>query len=209
MSLTHRFLNADAFASTGQGLLGNNMFAYCGNNPVNYEDPSGNLYRSFHWQIDYLFFEGFGGIRTSCSIPSISFDFAIYENTEECAGGEATARIGAASLSTLSVSGEGVSLGNLDFSLVECTLKWNCVEVDIGNMLNGNLSAGISWTGKGSLNAMVSGWSPSITFVTDIGRITGTFDIGAVGIGLLLGEEGAYGFNFAPAGFGVGICWEP
>ena len=29
-----RFLNADAFASTGQGLLGNNMFAYCLNNPV-------------------------------------------------------------------------------------------------------------------------------------------------------------------------------
>ena len=36
-----RFINADAFTSTGQGLLGNNMFAYCGNNPVNYEDPSG------------------------------------------------------------------------------------------------------------------------------------------------------------------------
>ena len=36
-----RFINADAFVSTGQGLLGNNMFAYCGNNPVNYVDPSG------------------------------------------------------------------------------------------------------------------------------------------------------------------------
>ena len=29
-----RFLNADSFVSTGQGLLGNNMFAYCRNNPV-------------------------------------------------------------------------------------------------------------------------------------------------------------------------------
>ena len=36
-----RFLNADAFASTGQGILGNNMFAYCGNNPVSCSDPSG------------------------------------------------------------------------------------------------------------------------------------------------------------------------
>ena len=36
-----RFLNADALVSTGQGLLGNNMFAYCGNNPSNYSDPSG------------------------------------------------------------------------------------------------------------------------------------------------------------------------
>ena len=36
-----RFINADAFVSTGQGILGNNMFAYCGNNPVNYIDPMG------------------------------------------------------------------------------------------------------------------------------------------------------------------------
>ena len=36
-----RFLNADAFVSTGQGLLGNNMFAYCGNNPVLRVDSSG------------------------------------------------------------------------------------------------------------------------------------------------------------------------
>ena len=39
-----RFINADVFASTGQGILGNNMFAYCGNNPVSNEDPTGNLY---------------------------------------------------------------------------------------------------------------------------------------------------------------------
>ena len=36
-----RFLNADALVSTGQGVLSNNMFAYCNNNPVVYFDPSG------------------------------------------------------------------------------------------------------------------------------------------------------------------------
>ncbi len=38
-----RFINADALASTGQGVLGNNMFAYCQNNPVNYQDPTGEI----------------------------------------------------------------------------------------------------------------------------------------------------------------------
>ena len=36
-----RFINYDSYASTGQGLVGYNMFVYCGNNPVNCEDPDG------------------------------------------------------------------------------------------------------------------------------------------------------------------------
>lgn len=37
-----RFFNADRFISTG-GILGNNMFAYCLNDPIGYSDVSGNL----------------------------------------------------------------------------------------------------------------------------------------------------------------------
>ena len=49
-----RFINADGMVSTGQGLLGNNMFAYCGNNPVNLYDPDGRCYRvlGFLWKVD-------------------------------------------------------------------------------------------------------------------------------------------------------------
>ena len=36
-----RFINADGYVQTGQGLLDKNMFAYCGNNPVNRVDPTG------------------------------------------------------------------------------------------------------------------------------------------------------------------------
>ena len=39
-----RFINADSYASTGQGILGNNMFAYCGNNPVSREDTGGEFW---------------------------------------------------------------------------------------------------------------------------------------------------------------------
>lgn len=38
-----RFLNADGYITTGQGVLSYNMFAYCGNNPVMYSDPSGMI----------------------------------------------------------------------------------------------------------------------------------------------------------------------
>ncbi|MBO7196527.1 MAG: RHS repeat-associated core domain-containing protein [Clostridia bacterium] len=39
-----RFINADSYVSTGQGLTGYNMFAYCGNNPVMRVDPSGEIW---------------------------------------------------------------------------------------------------------------------------------------------------------------------
>jgi hypothetical protein len=36
-----RFITGDDYPATGQGLTGNNMFAYCGNNPVLRKDESG------------------------------------------------------------------------------------------------------------------------------------------------------------------------
>ncbi len=38
-----RFINCDGFTTTGQGLLGYNMFSYCGNNPIVYADGKGSV----------------------------------------------------------------------------------------------------------------------------------------------------------------------
>ena len=45
--VTHRFINADGLVSTGTGVLGYNMFAYCENCPMLYSDPSGNHASNF------------------------------------------------------------------------------------------------------------------------------------------------------------------
>lgn len=39
-----RFISADDYPTTGQGLIGNNMFAYCGNNPVSRQDDGGEFW---------------------------------------------------------------------------------------------------------------------------------------------------------------------
>ena len=44
--VTGRFVNADGYVSTGQDITGFNMFAYCGNNPVNRADSSGESWWS-------------------------------------------------------------------------------------------------------------------------------------------------------------------
>lgn len=41
-----RFINADRAASTGQGIIGNNMFAYCGNNPTVRLDSDGEAFET-------------------------------------------------------------------------------------------------------------------------------------------------------------------
>ena len=39
--VTGRFINADSLIGANRGMDGNNLYAYCGNNPVMYCDPSG------------------------------------------------------------------------------------------------------------------------------------------------------------------------
>ena len=44
-----RFINADGLSSTGQGFLGCNLFAYCGNNPINRTDLDGLFWKEL-WE---------------------------------------------------------------------------------------------------------------------------------------------------------------
>ena len=49
-----RFINADGYASTGQGLLGGNVFAYCLNNPTYATDRNGRFPVAFKLLEDWL-----------------------------------------------------------------------------------------------------------------------------------------------------------
>ena len=61
-----RFINADAYVSTGQGFVGNNMLAYCNNNPINAYDPHGTWTFTLSLFIDGTFF--FFGVSGSIGI---------------------------------------------------------------------------------------------------------------------------------------------
>ena len=60
---TCRFINMDKFASTGQGLIGINMFAYCNNNPVCYVDEHGDAARPVTMSVN-------DGAYGSCGLAS-------------------------------------------------------------------------------------------------------------------------------------------
>ena len=63
-----RFLNADVYVSTGQGILGNNMYAYCHNNPVKYVDLTGEFVIS-----SILLVSIAGGALAGVTVSTISY----------------------------------------------------------------------------------------------------------------------------------------
>ena len=72
-----RFINADSFASTGQGTTGYNMFAYCGNNPVMYCDPTGEV----PWLIAIVITAIVAVTLSSCSADSTDI---LYPEVTNC-----------------------------------------------------------------------------------------------------------------------------
>ena len=64
-----RFINADSYASTGQGFIGANMFAYCNNNPIRYADHNG---RSLEDIIEWLM-----ALLANTTASRLSFTLAI------------------------------------------------------------------------------------------------------------------------------------
>ncbi len=70
---TGRFLNADGLISTGTGILGYNMYAYCSNNPVMYVDPMGNV----PWKAIGIILGLVGGGGLIMSIPILAVPTAI------------------------------------------------------------------------------------------------------------------------------------
>ena len=77
-----RFVSADVFMTTGQGVLGGNMWAYCANNPVCRYDTSGRLWEEILDLIGSII--GFGGeasYDSSVTVTSPSKAFVFYAET--------------------------------------------------------------------------------------------------------------------------------
>ena len=79
-----RFINADALVSTDQGIIGNNMFAYCNNNPISFADPYGNSCRLVG-----------AGIQFEIDVGGATFgvEIIVYWDVAECCNGGLTVAV--------------------------------------------------------------------------------------------------------------------
>ena len=112
-----RWLNADGFTSTGQGFTGNNMFAYCGNNPVMGCDPTGHAPEWWQWVISgamvvagvVLVATGGGGAVGSALICAGANSIIGGYVSESTGGSSVAGWVGG--MITGAVSGSGASVG--------------------------------------------------------------------------------------------------
>ena len=69
-----RFISADGYVSTGTGILGYNMFAYCNNNPVMRIDPTGE----FWWIVALVVV-----VATTITLSGCSVTYQTSQNGQE------------------------------------------------------------------------------------------------------------------------------
>ncbi len=145
-----RFVSADSYVQTGQGVLGNNMFAYCGNNPVNRADSGGDFW--------HIVVGATAGTLISGVVKAVS---NVIEG-KSVTNGLATAMLaGAASgvLASTGIGAVGMAVGNAAISIAENTVN-QVVEnkgfnnFDVVDMLIdgaiGGVSGAIGGVGKGN-----------------------------------------------------------
>ena len=101
----HRFINADVYASTGQGFVGTNMFAYCCNNPVNREDLTGQFWSEVWEFLKTAFTETGNAIETMA--PAYAGCEAAAAADGPLPFGDIVALIGGAAL-TIGAAGYGI-----------------------------------------------------------------------------------------------------
>ena len=137
-----RFINADSLVSTGQGILGYNMFAYCLNNPVNALDDSG------HFAISAVLIGAAIGFFTAY-IPDVleqmqdGFEWSDFNTFEENTLKYLGATLGGA------VGGFGSALG--------CGLGGTMLANGLGNVIESAFSGGITTVGDALDQFVVGG----------------------------------------------------
>ena len=201
-----RFITADSYVSTGEGILGHNRYAYCNNNPVNYVDYTGeSLIAGLAISVATVATYGFivSSLLTGLSEED-SYSNQLFKDSDEYG----LTRIGyfdfdVADISIGNIVGAisarydvGVLKGSVE--LENLNLGWSLLTAD----------AGISMTG-GNLGAYLG----KIEFSHDLEIITGrklTVGVEAnfgVGVELNLASKTRIGASFGP-GIAFIIEWE-
>ena len=209
---TGRFLNADALLGANGDLISYNLFTYCSNNPVNYYDPFGCSARHASRLARNKIMKAATGstnaevYRTRNNTPSVTIDdfknsntnYSLYDSKRHDPDGVYHEQILSGSLEygidPQAVLGAGVSL-----TAISGRWEWDNFELGLMNFGKAEAYVGKGKGFKGG-GAIVSLWSPDITFTIFDLSITIGANVGSIGaeVDLSNGFKASYanGFGF-------------
>jgi len=214
-----RFLNADVFVSTGQGLLGNNMFAYCMNNPSNYHDPSGNAcIMSCHGRVDLFmsnlsdFAGGGGGMSCWVSaapqyIGETKGEGFLKDTIHNIPGGQAHGRMGYYQYEIFALDTSGVVVADASVALTDATLCYEHSSLTLLRLFSADLFMGMTLEDGLAIEAMASILSTSGEIQLGALSLSATAYVGGIGFNAGILVDG-FTIGFAKGvGFEVTIRW--
>ena len=214
-----RFINADGYASTGQGILGYNQFAYCLNNPVRFLDDSGSRCVEDGPNSRWVMVTNSGRVvssepRTESKglSPNQFYNkdgsYSLYDNQRSDPDSVFHEQIFAAKVSSPSISVKDgtATLGSANAYFMTGGWEFEHVDMSLLDIGNAKLSLGVE---NGTLNvaAMASAWTPSVTVVIWDVNITLSAHVGSVGGKLYMGKEGIGFDGSLGIGAGVSVSW--
>ena len=159
---TGRFINADAFASTGQGILGLNMFAYCLGNPIQNVDAKGTLSKNtLKRRSDKSSNEGISGKESLIQILEAMIAPKDEGNTFAISGTISSSMIGNGSAISFGIAADS----SYNYALQETTSLTNS-----GGGAGSSAGVAFSWTNARSVQDL-KGTSQSygVTLVAELG----------------------------------------
>ena len=209
---TGRFINADGLLSTGQGILGYNMFAYCMNNPVNGIDPCGSCFH--HWK----FWKACDKCKKKNSYEKFPIEklknddgsFSLGDNRRfkpNSVYHEQVLRVKPTPISVNAKKGnENISAG-IEADIL--TGGWEGDYVDLSLLDVGHAEASVNVSRKGvNVGALVSIWSPSLEVDCFIFTLTLSAEVGALGYRAKADDTGIKIGGAAGIGGFLEITWE-
>ena len=217
-----RFINADAYATTGQGILGNNMLTYCLNDPVNNFDPSGGLsFMALDREIQgfipssLLGFTGGGSYSSSTLSDYTHGDYALEKGFGDSSsnryGAETNASKGYLYYDFLTLDDDGLTLVNGGLGLFKGTLSWwdGLVTLTPFDFFGSELDAGISISKGLHFSALAYTAAATGTLNLGFAEISVTGYAGAIGAEFAAGL-GEVTIGLAPNGVGgsITIRWD-
>ncbi len=219
---TGRFINADGYVTTGQGVNSYNMFIYCGNNPINRCDPSGNSWISNILKSVKNAIKKFAraySVPSSKSTPKSSSyksslsirnfknsdgSYSLYDNRRHNPQSVFHEQIlsGNVSKPSFSLKNKTVSLGSASATFM--TGGWETEHFDLSLLDIGQAKLAAEYRNSNvDITAMASAWAPSATIVIWDVNITLSAHVGSIGF---KADGDKSGFDFGAAwGYGASV----